>query len=124
VHHALTTLLSATSRSGPAVYCDRRNERRRFDRQRCSKKSTSCNEKAAQIIARPGPVPLVSGGNVWRSSQGGPMRSVPRSLLRFGLCGSKRLPLLKAPDLISERSPRGGLSVCDAYCDAFVRYWY
>ena len=30
---------------------------------------TSAKKKAAQIIARPGPVPLVVGGNVWRSSQ-------------------------------------------------------
>jgi hypothetical protein len=43
------------------------------------------NEKAAQTIARPGPVPLVSGGNVWRSSQGGPMSSMRISLLRFGI---------------------------------------
>ena len=47
------------------------------------------NEKAAQIIARPGPVPLVSGGNVWRSSQGGPKPSMHSSLLRFGMRSRK-----------------------------------
>jgi len=30
--------------------------------------STTRNEKAAQVVARPSPISLVMGGNVWRSS--------------------------------------------------------
>src|ERR1035437_3498356 len=49
---------------------------------------TSCKKKAAQIIARPRPRPLGSGGNVWRSPQGRACSSVRKLLLRFGNRGA------------------------------------
>ena len=49
---------------------------------------TRCKKKAAQIIARPRPRPLGSGGNVWRSPQGRACSSVRKLLLRFGNRGA------------------------------------